>query len=207
MASSAKVTTKSVTAEQIYAIITPQTIRRDMPSSLPAASRTKPIANSEPTKAAATIPAALSRMPCPRQKIIVSATVSFAPEDTPSTKGPAIGLAKKVCSRKPETESAPPSSAAASSLGIRMLQMTREAIVSSPAEKSAAKSSRSVKCVLPAARFSSASPRHRSTSAVKQYGIRLRFPFISLDPVKVLQMRRLVPAHYASEIGNDPRRG
>ena len=34
--------------------------------------------------------------------IIVSATVSLAPEEIPSTNGPAIGLAKKVCSRKPE---------------------------------------------------------------------------------------------------------
>ena len=40
----------------------------------------------------------------------------------PSTKGPAMGLPKKVCSRKPETARAPPSRAAVSSLGRRMFQ-------------------------------------------------------------------------------------
>ena len=39
-------------------------------------------------------------------------------------KGLAIGLAKKVCSRKPETDSAPPSSTTATMRGRRMSQMT-----------------------------------------------------------------------------------
>ena len=41
-----------------------------------------------------------------KKKIIRSATISLAPEEIPNTKGPAIGLLKKVCSKNPETESA-----------------------------------------------------------------------------------------------------
>ena len=52
--------------------------------------------------------------------IIASETVSFAPEEMPSTNGPAMGLAKKVWSRKPEIDSAPPSSMAAISRGRRI---------------------------------------------------------------------------------------
>ena len=55
--------------------------------------------------------------------IIANATESFAPEDIPSTKGPAMGLRKNVCSKKPETESAPPSIAAVNVLGSRILQI------------------------------------------------------------------------------------
>ena len=34
--------------------------------------------------------------PFPSKKIITSAVISFAPEEIPSTKGPAMGFAKKV---------------------------------------------------------------------------------------------------------------
>ena len=41
----------------------------------------------------------------------------------PSTKGPAMGLPKKVCSKKPDSDSPPPSSAAISMRGRRIFQM------------------------------------------------------------------------------------
>ena len=47
----------------------------------------------------------------------VSPTHSFAPDEIPSTKGPAIGFLKKACKRNPETASAPPRTAARSILG------------------------------------------------------------------------------------------
>ena len=43
--------------------------------------------------------------------ISVRATHIFAPDDIPSTKGPAIGLPKNVCNKKPESASAPPNTA------------------------------------------------------------------------------------------------
>ena len=54
---------------------------------------------------------------------MTSATHIFAPEEIPSTKGPAMGLPKKVCSRNPERASAPPSSAASRIRGMRIFQM------------------------------------------------------------------------------------
>ena len=57
------------------------------------------------------------------RKIMVIPTTILAPEEIPNTKGPAMGLRKKVWSRNPETESAPPRMAASSIRGIRMLKM------------------------------------------------------------------------------------
>ena len=47
----------------------------------------------------------------------------FAPEEIPSTNGPAMGLRKKVWSRNPDRDNAPPRTAAVSSLGRRIFQM------------------------------------------------------------------------------------
>ena len=55
--------------------------------------------------------------------MITKPTHIFAPDEMPSTNGPAMGLRKNVCSRKPETASAPPSTAAVKRRGRRMLQM------------------------------------------------------------------------------------
>ena len=57
------------------------------------------------------------------KKIMVMATTIFAPEEMPSTKGPAMGLPKKFCSRKPDSDSAPPRIAAISIRGRRIFQM------------------------------------------------------------------------------------
>ena len=61
--------------------------------------RTKPIETIAPRNAAAI--KAADEAVCPRDKsmIIVTAIVSFAPEEMPRTKGPAMGLWKNVCSR------------------------------------------------------------------------------------------------------------
>ena len=47
------------------------------------------------------------------RKIMVRATVIFAPEEIPKTNGPAMGLRKKICIRNPASAKAPPSTAAA----------------------------------------------------------------------------------------------
>ena len=80
------------------------------------------MASSEPANAATTIPRELTIIPFSRRKIMVNATTSLAPEEIPSTYGPAIGFWKKLCSRKPDTESAPPSRTAAIIRGRRIFQ-------------------------------------------------------------------------------------
>ena len=52
-----------------------------------------------PANAAVIIPAEFTILPLPREKTMTSATTIFAPEEIPSTKGPAMGLWKKVCKR------------------------------------------------------------------------------------------------------------
>lgn len=48
-----------------------------------------------PANAAVIIPAEFTILPLPREKTMTSATTIFAPEEIPSTKGPAMGLWKK----------------------------------------------------------------------------------------------------------------
>ena len=75
-----------------------------------------------PTKAAPMRAAELEANPRFSRKIIISDTASLAPEEIPSTKGPAMGLAKKVWSRKPDRDSPPPRMAAAKIRGARSSQ-------------------------------------------------------------------------------------
>ena len=110
----------------------PQMIKIDILRTLRATSSTKAMESMAPTKAAAIITTELESRPRWRKKIMVMATTSFAPEEMPSTKGPAMGLAKNVWSRNPATESAPPSRMAASTLGRRMSHTTRLAVASLP---------------------------------------------------------------------------
>ena len=66
-----------------------------------------------PKKAATIIPQDPTPIPRLRKRSITRDTASLAPEDIPSTKGLAIGFPKKVWRRKPDTDRAPPSMAAA----------------------------------------------------------------------------------------------
>ena len=47
-------------------------------------------------------------MPRPTSTIIAIVITSFAPDEMPRMNGLAIGFAKKVCSKKPDSASAPP---------------------------------------------------------------------------------------------------
>ena len=62
----------------------------------------------------------LTRIVFPSKNTITSATTIFAPEEIPKTKGPAMGLWKKVCNRYPASASAPPRIPAASVRGKRI---------------------------------------------------------------------------------------
>ena len=58
------------------------------------------------------------------------ATTILAPDEIPSTKGPAMGFSKKVWSRKPDRLSAPPSMAAMRIRGSLMRQMISTSLAS-----------------------------------------------------------------------------
>ena len=75
-----------------------------------------------PANAASIIISELEAIPRLRRKIITMDTTSLAPDEIPSTNGPAIGLPKKVCNRKPDTDKAPPKSKAANIRGRRICQ-------------------------------------------------------------------------------------
>ena len=126
-----------------------------------------------PQNAAATIAAECRTIPFPRETIITSATRSLAPEEMPSTKGPAIGFPKKVCNRYPDTESPPPRTAAASRRGRRMLLMMRAEVSPVSPRNRAEKASPGVMRLLPARRFSVRSSRSRTVRMPKQQRMRL----------------------------------
>ena len=65
--------------------MTPQTMSMPIPRSRREASRMKPIEIIEPTNAAKISVAEWIAAPRLRKRIIARATVSFAPEETPST--------------------------------------------------------------------------------------------------------------------------
>ena len=64
-----------------------------------AVASTKAMAAIAPAKAARMSTAELVSSPEFKNSTITSATASFAPLEMPMTKGPAMGFAKKVCSR------------------------------------------------------------------------------------------------------------
>ena len=110
--------------------MTPHTTNTDICRIRFAITRTKPMESMEPAKAAMIMVAEPIKSPFPRNRIMTSATTSWAPEEMPRTNGPAMGFAKNVWSRKPDTESAPPSNAAARSLGKRMSHRIWYAVLS-----------------------------------------------------------------------------
>ena len=86
-----------------------------------------------------------------KSTIIVSATVSFAPDDIPSMYGPAIGLLKKHWSRNPDTESPPPRRNAAAVRGSLISVTIRAAEVCSPLPASTESACEMVRLLLPTA--------------------------------------------------------
>ena len=85
-------TTNSVTAEHMWPIMTPLTTSIDMLLTFLEMISTKPIESIAPKNAAAIMASELTRMAFPSKNTITSATTILAPDDMPSTKGPAIGL-------------------------------------------------------------------------------------------------------------------
>ena len=105
-------------------------------------------------------------LPNRRQAIITRATTSLEPDEMPSTKGPAMGLAKNVCSWKPATESAPPRISAERSLGRRIFRTMLRTVSLPPVPKSAPRTSRGGMAVLPVSRLTARnSPRSRTRNA------------------------------------------
>ena len=72
--------------------MTPLTTSIDMLLTFLEMISTKPIESIAPKNAAAIMASELTRMAFPSKNTITSATIILAPDDMPSTKGPAIGL-------------------------------------------------------------------------------------------------------------------
>ena len=83
---------------------------------------TNPRDINEPAKAEITRVMLLLFKDADIKKTMVSATHIFAPDEIPSTKGPAIGLRKNVWSKSPDSASAPPSIITAILLGNLILK-------------------------------------------------------------------------------------
>ena len=137
-----------------------------------------PMDSIEPAKAPRIRRAEPMTIPRLRHRTITRDTVSLAPEEMPSTKGPAMGLAKKVWSRKPDTLSAPPRMAAASTRGSRIPQMMP---VSGPASRRP-RISRGVKSTLPALMFHSSSASTSTARNAKQRIYRSLAFFMGASP-------------------------
>ena len=95
-------------------------------------SRMSPIASIAPTNAAPMSSADDDLTPRLSRKIITSETANFAPDEMPSTNGPAMGLWKNVCRRYPDTDSAPPKMSADAMRGNLICIMICFCVRSSP---------------------------------------------------------------------------
>lgn len=127
----------------------------------------------EPAKAAKTKPKEERAMPALRKKIMARATKSLAPEEMPKTKGPAIGLEKKVCNKKPETERAPPRIIAARMRGSLMSLIKRKAVSFVAVPLIIAKTSCGKTETLPVNRFNKIKKHRRIKISAKEIKWRL----------------------------------
>ena len=106
------------------------------------------------------------------RKIITSETASFAPDEMPSTNGPAMGLWKKVCSRYPDTDSAPPKMSAAIMRGSRICMMILRCVRFSPPPSRICQISDAESETLPARRFQIRKTARRTNSSEKPRYVR-----------------------------------
>ena len=95
-------------------------------------SRMRPIESIAPMNAALISSADDDLTPRLRKTIIAIDTASFAPDEMPSTNGPAMGLWKNVCRRYPDTDSAPPKMSADAMRGNLICIMICFCVRSSP---------------------------------------------------------------------------
>ena len=107
-----------------------------------------------------------------KKTTIVSATASLAPLEMPMTNGPAIGLAKNVCSRYPATESAAPSSTTMTARGRRSCSRMLAANAFVPRPSRAAAMSAGESAMLPQNRLSANSASR--AAAMARYAIVMR---------------------------------
>ncbi len=75
------------------------------------------------------------------------------PEEMPSTKGPAMGFLKKVWSRKPAMDSAPPSRAAPSRRDRRIFQRILPSVVPSLPQRRRVSMRSRLRCTEPVLMF------------------------------------------------------
>ena len=201
--SSAKAMRKFVAAEQMYPTMTPATMSMAMELMRRAMRSTKPMVISEPRNAAATMAGEDMAWFAPRSTIIVSATTNFAPEETPKMNGSAMGLLKNVCSRNPESESAPPRSTAESTRGRRISQMTWLSMeLAAPPERmpgmwSAGTSTLPMHRLVPtstmrATASSAVTTRHRAARPDSSYAMESRLLMVLAELPQIMEVARVI---------------
>ena len=155
--------------------MTPQMTRMLIRCTRWATASTKAMAAMAPAKAAAISTSELVSRPRLRKTTMVRATASLAPLEMPMTKGPAMGLAKKVWSRYPAAESAAPSSTAMTARGRRSCRMMPVERASLLLPSRAAATDRGERATLPQNRLkpnSTTSPAARARVArVRRLGV------------------------------------
>ena len=148
-----------------------------------ATASTNSIAAMAPAKAAKISVSEFVSRPLFKKTTIVKATASLAPPEMPITKGPAMGLAKNVCSRYPATDSAAPKSMAMTARGRRNCSKMVRARGSAARPSKASATAAGESATLPQNRLSASSAS--SAPAIARYAIVRRFvvciatPFIA----------------------------
>jgi len=175
-----------VAAEQIYPIMIPLTTNMDICGSFFDTVRTKPMDAMAPRNAAMIMTQEFMMRPCPRNRIIKIETTSFAPEEIPRTKGPAMGFEKKVCRRNPDTESAPPRIRAASILGRRISKRIWRIISFPSSAVRAARRSAADTRTLPTARLRKLKAASRANSSRYARTIRFDWDDIGILPLSFI---------------------
>ena len=160
--------------------MTPEMISSDIRFTLEEMSSTKLMDSMAPTKEAKMSTTDPTATPRERKPMRVNDKISFAPEEMPRMKGPAIGLAKKVWSRKPERARAPPSRAAAKMRGRRMLPTMT--VLSPPQPRRMDTISPGDTWTLPAFTFQTTRAASPSSRARKPSMSRVRFSITCLRP-------------------------
>ena len=121
-----------------------------------------------PTKAAPISAAELAARPRLSREIMTRDTTSLAPEEMANTKGPAMGLAKKVWRRKPETDSPPPRMTAAQMRGRRSVRTMPNSVLPSEGLKRMRRISAPERDTLPALMFQTTRSARRTNSKKKE---------------------------------------
>lgn len=184
----AKFMRRSVSAEQIYPVIIPAMRRTGILFALKENKRTISIEIKDPIKDENTLKPTGIIPITPEKTTVQKARNILAPDEIPSTKGPAIGFLKNVWIKKPESDNAPPKTKERIILGILIfiiiLQLTASLCVPKTTPQILSKG----RLTLPIQRLSTNAAPVKSVSKVKEtaYLKFLRVDFIIFSRIFII---------------------